>query len=296
MENTQGKNLKKYLVWVFAIGWTMQFVASYFARRGNLALFNGILAVSMFAPLVSAVLSGEKVRSVGWGFRLKGKLRHWLAAWFLPAVLGCLGAALFFLLFPKTLSTDLYYIRATLGEAGIAALEAQGMTVALYAGVSALSAVTYAPLLNMLFAVGEEAGWRGVMYPALKRRFGTVRGRIAGGVIWGAWHWPVMLLAGYEYGLRYFGAPVLGPMLFCVIACAMGVLLDRLYERTGSVWAAALGHGAINAFAGVPTLLCGPAYTAGMTIAGPLMIGAVGGIPLMATAVYILIKDAKTES
>ncbi len=73
-------------------------------------------------------------------------------------------------------------------------------------GVSSLSymletglfAITLAPPINMLFAVGEEAGWRGYMMPQLKERFGLLNGRLLGGVIWGVWHWPIMLLTGYD--------------------------------------------------------------------------------------------------
>jgi len=55
-------------------------------------------------------------------------------------------------------------------------------------GVSSLSymletglfAITLAPPINMLFAVGEEAGWRGYMMPQLKERFGLLNGRLLG--------------------------------------------------------------------------------------------------------------------
>ena len=73
------------------------------------------------------------------------------------------------------------------------------------------------------------------MLPRLKERFGLVRGLLLGGVIWGAWHWPVMVLAGYEYGLHYRGAPVLGMLLFCLFTTALGILLDALYVKTGSL-------------------------------------------------------------
>ena len=63
-----------------------------------------------------------------------------------------------------------------------------------------LFAVTLAPVINMFAALGEEAGWRGYMMPHLKKQLGLLNGRLLGGVIWGVWHWPLMLLVGYEYG------------------------------------------------------------------------------------------------
>ena len=132
------------------------------------------------------------------------------------------------------------------------------------------------------------------MYPILKDRFGITRGRLLGGAIWGVWHWPIMLLAGYEYGTTYWGTPVTGPLLFCVIAIAMGILLDVLYEKTNCIWVSALCHGAINAFAGVPTLFLNPAY-ADRLLLGPLMVGIISGLPLIFVAVTISIRSNKNR-
>ncbi len=122
-----------------------------------------------------------------------------------------------------------------------------------------LLAVTLGPLINMFFAVGEEAGWRGYMMPCLKERFGLLNGRLLGGVIWGVWHWPLMLLVGYEYGTDYLGAPVLGLVVWCVFCFAMNSLLDLLYEKTSCIWVPAIAHGAFNAVAALFTVLTYPA-------------------------------------
>ena len=105
-------------------------------------------------------------------------------------------------------------------------LEAQGLTIKSYLVISTIQAVTYAPFFNMFFVLGEEIGWRGAMYPYLKEKRGATKGRIIGGVIWGCWHCPVMILAGYEYGKDYLSAPVAGPIVFCLSTAARGILLD----------------------------------------------------------------------
>ena len=46
----------------------------------------------------------------------------------------------------------------------------------------------------------------------------------------GVWHWPVIILAGYEYGTDYIGSPILGPLVFCLFTIAGGILLDFVYE------------------------------------------------------------------
>ena len=295
MKDRKLSSLKAYLLWAFGVAWVLQIAASAMLWQGRGGVYTALLSLSMFAPMLAAVLSGTGLRGMGWKPRLRGRLRWVAAAWFGPAILGAAGAVLYFLLVPQALDMSFAYIRAALGAEQIAQMEASGLTVSRYALGSCIAAVTYAPLINMGFAVGEEAGWRGVMYPVLRRRYGTVKGRIIGGVIWGIWHWPIMLLAGYEYGMRYWGAPVTGPLLFCVIAFAMGVLLDALYEKTDCIWIPALCHGAINAFAGVPTLVMNPAYGEWLLL-GPLMIGLIGGLPMILLAAVLCGRDARTAA
>ena len=288
------KKLSKYLLWAFGVAWVFQIIAGILYRKGNSMSYSVLLAVSMFAPLFAAVLSGAEIRSIGWKPHIKGNIRWILVAWFAPVALGAAGAALYFLLVPNALDTTFAYIRTSLGVESLSQLESAGLSVQLYACIGAVSAMTYAPFVNMLFAVGEEAGWRGTMYPILKEHFGIVKGRLIGGAVWGVWHWPIMLLAGYEYGTTYWGAPVTGSLLFCVITIAMGILFDFLYEKTNCIWVPALCHGAINAFAGVPTLFLNPAY-ADKLLLGPLMIGVISGLPLMLTAFIISIREKKNN-
>lgn len=287
------KKLSKYLLWAFGVAWVFQIIAGILYRKGNSMSYSVLLAVSMFAPLFAAVLSGTEIRSIGWKPHIKGNFRWILVAWFAPAILGAVGAALYFLLVPNAFDTTFAYVRTLLGNEGLSQLESNGLSGQTYAIISAVSAITYAPFVNMLFAVGEEAGWRGTMYPILKDCFGITRGRLLGGAIWGVWHWPIMLLAGYEYGTTYWGAPVTGPLLFCIITITMGILFDFLYGKTSCIWVPALCHGAINAFAGVPTLFLNPAY-ADKLLLGPLIIGGISGLPLMLTAFILSIREKNT--
>ena len=101
-----------------------------------------------------------------------------------------------------------------------------GVSTLSYLLQNGLFAVILAPAINMFPALGEEVGWRGYMMPRLKERFGLLNGRLLGGVVWGVWHWPLMLLVGYEYGTNYLGAPVLGLVVWCVVCFALNTLLD----------------------------------------------------------------------
>ena len=152
-----------------------------------------------------------------------------------------------------------------------------------------------APLANMIPAVGEEAGWRGYMMPRLKERLGLLNGRLLGGVIWGVWHWPLMLLVGYEYGTNYLGAPLLGLVVWCVVCFALNTLLDWLYEKTGCIWVPAIAHGALNAVASMPVVLTDPAKASYYTVLGPMPIGLIGMLPVLAVAVWLTLRQMKQE-
>lgn len=295
------KSLRKYLIWAFALAWPLQGLASWIARNEAIAPmtrqlgFTVVLAVSMFAPLAAVLLAKIPLRSIGWKPKLRGHVRWYLAAWLLPAVLCTLGAALYFLLFPGHFDLSGAYVAAAAGPEALAQLEGQGLTYPLYVLIQAVAALTYAPFINVIACLGEEVGWRGFLSPHLKNRFGRVGGLLLSGLIWGAWHWPVIVFGGYEYGLTYWGAPVLGPLLFCLFTTALGVLFDLLYEKTGSIWSCALAHGAINAFANLPSAVLDPASDFQILL-GPFAIGLIGGLPLLLLAAWVLLKKPSPRS
>ena len=116
-----------------------------------------------------------------------------------------------------------------------------------------------------------------------------LNGRLLGGVIWGVWHWPLMLLVGYEYGTNYLGAPVLGLFVWCIVCFALNTLLDWLYEKTGCIWVPSIAHGAFNAVAALFVVLTNPADSY-YNVLGPAPIGLIGMLPMLAAAVWLTLR------
>ena len=230
--------------------------------------------------------------------RLEGKRQAPLLAggvvW--PALFTVLAAVLYFAVFPSRLDlSGSWLVAAYGGEMDAETLKRElGVSTTSYMVQTGLIAVTIGPAINMLFAVGEEAGWRGTMMPWLKERFGLLNGRLLGGIIWGVWHWPIMLLTGYEYGTNYLGAPVLGLVVWCVVCFALNTLLDWLDEKTSCIWVPSIAHGAFNAVAGLFTVLTYPA-DAYYTVLGPMPIGLIGMLPMLTAAVWLTLRQMKTE-
>ncbi len=286
--------MKKFWIYIlvtFGFGWLCQGLA--IAAGAIPMLYTLLLSLCMFAPMFG-VLAAEgglkKARSgVRWKPRIRGRVRWWLAAWFLPAALAILGAAVFFLLFPNRFDPSMSIISAQLGG------EALPFPAWVMALVALAQSVTYAPFINMFFALGEETGWRGWMTPFLAARMERKKALILSGVIWGVWHWPIIFLVGYNYGTGYWGAPFTGGLMMCVACIALGTLLSFLYEKTDSVWAPALAHGAFNAVAGIGVyFLVGGGGSA--MILGPTPLGLIAGIPLFALAAFVLMGRKKTDA
>ena len=281
------------LAWLCQVGGCMALL-----QQKNAVLYQLALIATMFCPLL-AVLLVQKVflrQPVGIGWKVQGKRRFWLAAWFGPAVFTLLGAVLYFAVFPSRLDFSCSWLVAAYGgEMDAQTLRSElGVSTLSYLLQNGLFAVILAPAINMFPALGEEVGWRGYMMPRLKERFGLLNGRLLGGVVWGVWHWPLMLLVGYEYGTNYLGAPVLGLVVWCVVCFALNTLLDLLYEKTGCIWVPAIAHGAFNAIAALPQVLITPA-DAYYNVLGPMPIGLISVLPMLAVAVGLTLHQMKQE-
>ena len=283
-----------YLIAAFTIGWIVQVIASLLALQGDAVKFSILMAGCMFAPFAATLIARIPLKGMGWIPHLKGKVRWIFFSIWIPALLAFLGALLYFLVFPGHFDPEMTLLREAVGEAGMEQLKAQGLTLETYNIISCIKALTIGPIFNMFFAIGEETGWRGSMYPYLKERFGRTRGRIIGGAIWGAWHWPCMLIAGYEYGLSYIGAPVLGIIAFCICTVFMGILEDIVYEKTGTIWGPALLHGAINCWT-IYAYLTKPEYADRM-IFGPAGVGLISMIPMAVFAIALSLKKGEKNA
>ena len=279
------------MIAAFGLAWILDIIAIIFSNNENQMVFSIVMVITMFMPFMAALIARIPLKGMGWVPHLKGKIRYVFFALWMPALLSIIGGVLFFIIFPKAFDSEFLTLRGLMEEAALEKLEAQGLTIPIYILISSIQAITFAPFFNMFAALGEEVGWRGALYPYLKEKLGVTKGRIVGGVIWGSWYWPVMIFAGYEYGKEYIGAPVLGPIVFCLFTVMMGILCDYVYEKTETIWLPSLMHGATNAFT-IFAYLTKPEY-ADMAILGPAYIGIISMIPMIIMAVIICVKQKR---
>jgi membrane protease YdiL (CAAX protease family) len=234
----------------------------------------------MFGPAVGNVVA-RLATGEGWSnLRIRPTPSAWpyyLAAWLLPAALTILGGALYFLLFPAQFDPSMANLAEQLEAAGVE------MSVEVLLVIQVGAALTIGPLINTIFAFGEEFGWRAYLLPKLLP-LGVRRAVLLHGIIWGVWHWPIIAM-GYNYGFDVPVFPLSGMLAFCLFTVGVGTVLAWLTVQEGSVWPASLAHGAINAVAGITVLFLASQPN---LLLGPTPVGVVAGLPWFLLAGFLL--------
>jgi membrane protease YdiL (CAAX protease family) len=196
-----------------------------------------------------------------------------------------LGILVYFAVFPRQFDSNFTTLQQDLNNAASVTGRVLPITAQTYFLIQIVIAMLLSPILNALAVFGEEFGWRAYLQPKLMP-LGTRKALVITGLIWGVWHWPVIFM-GYEYGFGYWGAPLVGPLLFLFFTVALAIFFGWLVLRAGSIWPSVIGHGAINGIAGLgliamigkPNMLLGPAPN-----------GLLGGLPLILLALFLFLN------
>lgn len=94
----------------------------------------------------------------------------------------------------------------------------------------------------IVFALGEEYGWRAHLQTLLLKRYSVKMVFVLVGIIWGLWHFPGILL-----GHNYPAYPVLGGLILMPIICiAFSFAFGIAYMKAKSVWVPVMFHSALN--------------------------------------------------
>jgi membrane protease YdiL (CAAX protease family) len=204
--NTVPSTTWPFFCLAFALTWGAQ-LPSLLAQRGWIVgppeRYLPLLGLGAFGPLLAAVISSHRRLGGPGGRALFGRL------WVRGVGLGWYLAAPLFSGFLLVL--------------GLAAYD-------LLSGSSA-GPWFYLPLAPerivamVVFSVGEEVGWRGYALPRLRARYGVLPASLLLGLLWGAWHLPMFLLAGLDLGM----------ILLMIVAFlpAGSVTFGWFFERTG---------------------------------------------------------------
>ncbi len=265
---TDKKALTWFLVITFAVSWPL-FLIPLLLRdldptTAQLAT-QGLWALAMWGPGIAAILTTLVVQKKPFrslNLNRLGPKRYYLWAWFLPPVLSIVAGLLTLLFGIAKLDLNFTMIRDAMASAAGGGSVPEGLIVVIQIAFAFL----LAPFINVIFALGEELGWRGFLLPNLMP-LGQRKAILVSGLIWGLWHAPAV-----AQGLNYPGYPVAGVFMMIVFCILLGTIFSWLYLNTKSPWVAALAHGSINASAGLSVLFFQPGFNMalGGTIATPV--------------------------
>jgi membrane protease YdiL (CAAX protease family) len=102
-------------------------------------------------------------------------------------------------------------------------------------------------ILSSLFTLGEELGWRSYLLPKLVTLSGLTKGVILTGLIWGYWHFPIILM-----GYNFPNYPVLGAFILMPISTLLlGTISAFLYFKSKSLFPSVLFHSSVNLCSGL---------------------------------------------
>ncbi|MDO9545411.1 MAG: CPBP family intramembrane metalloprotease, partial [Pelolinea sp.] len=289
------KRIVIFLSFAFGISWLIAMVIFLTGKLENSPVLipnTGItLAVVllssgyMWGPALANILT-RMVTDAGWQDlflrpQIKSQWRHLLAGWFLPGILCIFGAILFFLIFPSFYDSGLSFLDEQLVNMGA---ENQ-LSPIQFALLQTFSALLISAPINALATFGEEFGWRAFLLPELLP-LGKRKALIFSSVIWGIWHWPVVIM-GHNYGLNYPGYPWMGLLATIWFTVSVGIVFGWLSLKGRSVWPAVLAHGALNGLAGIGMLFL---KDPSPMLLGPTPAGIIGCIPFTILSILILFK------
>ena len=282
---------KKFIIFMaiaFGVAMIPMCLAGIMLNKGNTLLFMFLFRIiAVMIPLIAVIISGAGFKKLG--FKPK-KFRFVPLALMGPQILVWIGMAIYFAFNPDLFNISYDGLISQLPAEIKAGFDPSVLSPKfLFVEMMVLS-LTVLPISQLLPSLGEEAGWRGVMYPFLKYHLGTTLGRIIGGFLWGVWHWPLIFIGSYFYGNEYPGYPVFGPLMICVALMAYGIFIDYLYEKSGSILVSSLAHGAMNA-AAMPLILV-PAVSSNQ-ILGPSAFSLIPIIPVMIIGIIITVFSKK---
>lgn len=271
------KRILIFILWAFVpmigTGLFLHFAgaAASQAESSPVAAMTGFLfsAGAMLIPLLAVVFTQLICREpvlegVGISFRIN---RWWWIGWLLIPVLALAILGMSLLMPGARWAADSELLQLSLAQMP------QGFGPWGLIAVSLFSGLLAGATLNAVFAFGEEVAWRGFLVREFKdRKFLTASLLI--GVIWGFWHFPLIL-----NGHNYPDHPVPGVFMMVLMCTALTPILLYFRQKSGSVIVPAVMHGTFNAVVGISNLFVLPQ--------NDLLIGAPG----LAGLIVLLLTD-----
>lgn len=217
----------------------------------------GAMLIPLLAVVFTQLIFKEPVlKGLGISFKIN---RWWWIGWLLMPVvaLAVLGVSL---LMPGAAWTA----ESEAVQEALAQMP-EGIGPCGFIAITLVSGMLTGATLNALFAFGEEIAWRGFLMKELQgQKFLT--SAVIIGIIWGFWHFPLIL-----NGHNYPDHRVAGVFMMVLMCIALTPILMYFRQKSGSVIVPAIMHGTFNAVVGISNLFVAPYND--LLVGGPGLAG-----------------------
>jgi len=162
---------------------------------GRLSMGFGLVSsMLMWCPalavLVAHRLLGRELRSLAWRWP---NGRYMAAAYFVPVAYTSIAYGAVWA--SRLAGWNSGFVNLVAQDFGLRGLPEAG-SLTLYIIFMATGGV----IQNLSMTVGEEIGWRGFLVPELVKQMSFTKASFLSGVLWAAWHSPLLLFADYNAG------------------------------------------------------------------------------------------------
>jgi membrane protease YdiL (CAAX protease family) len=218
-----------YLILTFALSSVFYWQIVGTGKMKMLPVF-GLMWCPGVASLITRLIFQRNLRGIGWGW---GATRWQALAYLLPPVMALVVYGLVWVT----------GIGGVSGEPLTAAVaRGAGVKLPLPAVLGMLATVGF--LQSMVFALGEELGWRGLLVPELAGVTSFTNVALISGAVWSVYHYPLILFSNYTSGApRWYAL-----LAFTAMVIASSFVFAWFRLRSGSVWTAVILHASHNLF------------------------------------------------
>lgn len=223
-----------FLTLVFSSVFWALIIWSGHTRSGHGALVYGVMWCPALAALVSCRVVGRSFRSLAWRWP---EGRYIALAYFVPVAYTAIAYGAVWALRLGGWNSE--FVTQVAQDFGLRGMPAWG-SLALYLVLTP----SFGMIRSLTTALGEEIGWRGFLVPELAKEMSFTRLSLLSGIIWAAWHSPILLFADYNAGTNRWYALV----CFTVMLVSQCFIYGWLRLKSGSLWPAALLHASHNLF------------------------------------------------
>jgi|SRR6516164_4705556 membrane protease YdiL (CAAX protease family) len=245
--------------------------------------FGLIIPALMWCPAIAAWMTyrrlGRDFRKLAWSWP---KARFVVAAYLIP--LGYASVAYGLAWATHLAGWNTQFVGAAVQDLGLKELPTwASLTICI------ILMATGGVIENLSTTLGEEIGWRGFLVPELAKRMRFTQVGLVSGLVWAAWHTPLVLFADYNVSTtRWYS--LLCSSITCV---SVSFILAWIRMRSGSIWPAALLHASHNLF--IPVVFDNLTRNTGQTLWYTTQFGAALATTSAIFAAYFWLRRDEVE-